>query len=492
MQGGAAGGPGTGCARTGTADRVRWPRTAGERAPARGGGGRRRRRARGGPQRRRRAAGQEPSSIVEGYRVEVERPPPWLSVTVPEIRLCPGTARRCGSGWRCGRTRRSSPSACACGCGCARRATSGCTRTSRSRWSVPRVGGPATIRTEPAVVRLRDALRGRFTVHRGQPWQPTTPAGHVLSAPTTRGSSRFELRPRGGRGPARRRRRGPGAGHGPAAGRGGAGRAGAAPRGRIDDGAGLVAVVRLIQETSAAPVEVPVRLRLEPSALRTIDSPVAELQVVVDNRGGQPGTVRAARRARPGEADRVRVPGRRAVGAARRRTRHARAGACPGAAAGRAGGPDVHGHGDRRPPRDRVAGHWEQRAAVSPIATAAIRLEPEGVRVRNWPDAHLSVLVDNQRGPPLCASACRVRIPRARSGSPSSPRSSTSGPGGSGARTCRWSRRRPRTARSSVPGPAGARGGRARRRRGRPARCTSTARLRRSRRPGSPSNRSGS
>jgi hypothetical protein len=31
-----------------------------------------------------------PSSIVEGYRVEFERPPPWLSVTVPEIRLLPG------------------------------------------------------------------------------------------------------------------------------------------------------------------------------------------------------------------------------------------------------------------------------------------------------------------------------------------------------------------------------------------------------------------
>ncbi len=105
-----------------------------------------------------------PSSIVEGYRVEFERPPPWLSVTVPEIRLLPGDRTSVRIGSTCGRTHRSSPSGCACGCGCARRATSGCTRTSRSRWwyrvwAVPRIG------TEPAVVRVKDALRGRFTVH---------------------------------------------------------------------------------------------------------------------------------------------------------------------------------------------------------------------------------------------------------------------------------------------------------------------------------------
>ena len=113
---------------------------------------------------------------------------------------------------------------------------------------------------------------------------------------------------------------------------------------------------------------------------------------------GQPGTARAPRRARPGEADRVRVPDRRAVGAARRRTRHARAAACPGAAAGEQVDRTFTVTATDGRHEIESAGHWVQRSAVSPITTAAIRLEPEGVRVRDRPDAHLSVVVDNQRG----------------------------------------------------------------------------------------------
>ena len=107
----------------------------GYRAPARGGGGRRRCRARGRPQRRRRAAGQEPLVDRRGVPRRVraaaalvvgDRAGDQAAARGPHI-----GADRVST---CGRTRRSSPSACACGCGCARRATSGCTRTSRSRW----------------------------------------------------------------------------------------------------------------------------------------------------------------------------------------------------------------------------------------------------------------------------------------------------------------------------------------------------------------------
>ena len=94
-----------------------------------------------------------------------------------------------------------------------------------------------------------------------------------------------------------------------------------------DDGLG--AVVRLIQETSAAAVEVPVRLRLEPSSLRTADSDLAELHVVVDNRAGHRERRVWLTGNDPETADRVRVPDRRAVGGARRRTRHARCSCAP-------------------------------------------------------------------------------------------------------------------------------------------------------------------
>ena len=339
------------------------------------------------------------------------------------------------------------------------------------------------------MVRVKDALRGRFTVHldnRGA----NHPRRITFSGSDDEGVVRFEFDPAvvevppdGGAAVQVRVMAPP-----PAAGE----RSERSLTVRaIDDGTELPAVVRLIQETSAAPVEVPVRLRLEPSALRTDDSPVAELQVVVDNRGGNrerrvrlvghdpekrigfvfrsvelwvpPGVERAtpAQLRAPVPPPGEQVDRTFTVTATDGRLRSSRPGTgCSG------------------PPCRRSR---PRRSGSNPKAFACATGRTPTCPSWSTTSAGLA----------RCASACRVRIPRARSGSPSSPRSSTSGPGGSGARTCRWSRRRPRTARRAC-GPCGC----ARRTSTvpsrRPARCTSTARLRRSRRPGSPSNRSGS
>ncbi len=260
----------------------------------------------------------------------------------------------------------------------------------------------------------------------------------------------------------------------------------------IDDGTELPAVVRLIQETSAAPVEVPVRLRLEPSALRTDDSPVAELQVVVDNRGGN-------------RERRVRLVGHdpeKQIGFV---FRSVELWVPPGVeratpAQLRAPVPPPGEQVDRTftvtatDGRHEIesAGHWVQRSAVSPITTAAIRLEPEGVRVRDRPDAHLSVLVDNQRG----TRPLRVRLsgqdPEGAVRFAFQPPVLDVGPGQVGRADHAGGRAAARRTARRACGPCGC----ARRTSTvpsrRPARCTSTARLRRSRRPGSPSNRSGS
>ena len=337
-----------------------------------------------------------PSSIVEGYRVEFERPPPWLSVTVPEIRLLPGDRTSVRIGFD------------------VRPATPVVAQRLRLRVRVrpesdervhadveialvvPRMGGPVRIRTEPAVVRVKDALRGRFTVHldnRGA----NHPRRVTFSGSDDEGVVRFEFDPAvvevppdGGAAVQVRVMAPP-----PAAGE----RSDRSLTVRaIDDGTELPAVVRLIQETSDAPVEVPVRLRLEPSALRTDDSPVAELQVVVDNRGGN-------------RERRVRLVGHdpeKRIGFV---FRTVELWVPPGVeratpAQLRAPAPPAGEQVDRTftvtatDGRHEIesAGHWVQRSAVSPITTAAIRLEPEGVRVRDRPDAHLSVVVDNQRG----------------------------------------------------------------------------------------------
>ena len=229
------------------------------------------------------------SSIVEGYRVfEPVGAPPWLTVTVPPTRLMPGDRAVVRIGLDA-RPDRPVP---------AQRLRLRLRLRPESDHRVhtdvevalvvPPVGGPATIRIEPAVVRLRDAVQGRFTVHvdnRGS----NHPRRYVLSGSDDEGVVRFAFTPRTVEVP-------PGGGTAvqvqvtappPAAGerseRALTVRAAAAS----DGDAGPVAVVRLLQETSPAPVEVPVRIRLEPSALRTVDSPVAELNVVVDNRGRQ-------------------------------------------------------------------------------------------------------------------------------------------------------------------------------------------------------------
>ncbi len=337
-----------------------------------------------------------PSSIVEGYRVELERPPPWLSAAVPEIRLLPGdrTSVRIGFDVRPDtpvvaqrlrlrlRVRPESDARVHTDVAIA--------------LVVPRIGGPARIRTEPAVVRVKDALRGRFTLHldnRGA----NHPRRVTFSGSDDEGVVRFEFDPAvvevppdGGAAVHVRVMAPP-----PAAGE----RSERSLTVRaVDDGTELPAVVRLIQETSAAPVEVPVRLRLEPSALRTVDSPVAELQVVVDNRAGN-------------RERRVRLVGHdpeKQIGFV---FRSVELWVPPGVeratpAQLRAAVPPSGEQVDRTftvtatDGRHEIesAGHWVQRSAVAPITTAAIRLEPEGVRVRDRPDAHLSVVVDNQRG----------------------------------------------------------------------------------------------
>ena len=337
------------------------------------------------------------SSIVEGYRVEPVDPPPWLTITVPPTRLMPGDRAVVRIGLEA-RSDRPVP---------AQRLRLRLRLRPESDQHVhtdveialvvPRVGGPATIRTEPAVVRLRDAMQGRFTVHvdnRGS----NHPRRYVLSGSDDEGVVRFAFTPRtvevppGGGAAVQVQVTAPPPAAGERAERALTVRAAAAP----DDGAGPVAVVRLLQETSTAPVEVPVRIRLEPSVLRTVDSPVAELQVVVDNRAGS--RERWVRLAGRDPEQRIGFAFRAAelwVPAGVERATPAQVHAPLPRSGEQATRAFTVAATDGRHEVE-APGSWEQRASPAPIATARLALEPQTVVMRNAGTGRLRVHLDNR------------------------------------------------------------------------------------------------
>jgi hypothetical protein len=338
------------------------------------------------------------SSIVEAYRVEPVGAPPWLAVTVPPTPLMPGdrTVVRVGLEARSDRLvvaqrlrllLRLRPES-------AERVHTDV----QIALVVPPVGGPPGVRTEPAALRLRDAVQGRFTVHldnRGS----NHPRRYVLSGSDDEGVVRFTFAPRtvevapDGAAAVPVQITAPPPAAGERCERALTVRATAEP---ADRGPALTAIVRLTQETSAAPAEVPVRLRLEPSTLRTIDSPTAEVYVVVDNRAGhRDRLVRLAGRdpeRRIGfafEAAELWVP------AGAERATRVRLHAPPP----RPGEQTVQAFSlvatdGRR--ETEAAGSWEQRASPAAIATARLTLDPQKVVTRNAGTGRLQVLLDNR------------------------------------------------------------------------------------------------
>ena len=348
------------------------------------------------------------SSIVEGYRVEPVDAPPWLAVTGPPTRLMPGDR----STVRVGLEARADRPVVAQRVRLRLRLSPESDPRVRSEVEialvVPRIGGPVTIRTEPTVIRLRDAVQGRFAVHvdnRGS----NHPRRFVLSGSDDEGVVRFALGPRtldvppDGVASASVQVTAPAPAAGERLERTLTVRAAAEP---AVDGPPPTAVVRLVQETSAAPVEVPVRIRLEPSALRTLDTPVVELTVVVDNRTGN-------------RERRVRLTGRdpeRRIGFAFRAAE-----LWVPAGVERATPAQLHAPLPR--PGDHVtrpfavtatdgrheseaSGTWEQHAAPAPLTTARLILEPQKVVSRSAGPGRLRVQLDNRAG----AAALSVRL----------------------------------------------------------------------------------
>jgi hypothetical protein len=225
-----------------------------------------------------------PSPIVDGYRVELPSAPDWLVVQHDEIRLMPHTDTMVPV------TFTLSP-------GIAVPAqTITTTLTVRSLTDpeksadahidliIPRAGRPVGISTHPTLVRLVDETAGAARIDLDNTTS-NYPQTVVLEGSDTEGVVRFAFTPptialaAGASASAEVRFEVPGLGYGEQASRQLTVRANSG-----DDTTD--AQITVTQQRSVAPEEVPLRLRLEPSVLRVHDFPMADLDLVIDNRTG--------------------------------------------------------------------------------------------------------------------------------------------------------------------------------------------------------------
>jgi hypothetical protein len=336
------------------------------------------------------------SSIVDGYTVEAPNGPPWLTITQPEIRLLTDQEEvfTVTLGMRPEyavyvQRLRLRVQICS--------VEDPAKRTDAELVVVvPRVGGPVTITPEPHLIRLRDATTGRFRIRLDNTGS-NYPQRYALTGSDPEGVVRFSFRPPSVEvGPMRVqvvdvRFDAPAPEPGQQANRTLTVTA-TNNEGRVE------AIVNVAHETSQAPPDSPVRLRLEPSVARIRDMTSAEISVIVDNRRGS-------------KDRRLLFSGRDPEGRVRfafsqpqlyvRAGEQARIGAHIEAPLPRPG-EEVE-----RPfavvcndgtDESEATGSLTQAASASPITTAQIQLEPEHVVVRNRRRGRFRVTVDNSRG----------------------------------------------------------------------------------------------
>jgi hypothetical protein len=343
-----------------------------------------------------------PSSIVEAYRVDALAAPPWLSISQPTIRLLPGDQ----SVSRIELAVRPKTLAIAQRLQLRLRVRA---LTDEEVFSdaeialtVPPVGGPAAIRTDPAVLRLRDTTQARFTVHLANPGC-NHPQRYEMSGSDDEGAVRFTFTPAsvevppGGNAVVGVQIESPAPAPGETASRQ------LKIRGTYEQGT-VEAIAALVHQSAAA--DAPVRLRLEPAVLRTRDGTTGELDVVIDNRTGTRGH-RVVLRGRDLEdtirfAFRTLEMGVPAGSETRVRVRLSAPVPPPGDELSRQFTiTAVDGSQE-----SEVSGTWTQVASRAAITTAGIRLEPEHVRVRDQAGARFGVVVDNSQG----SRPLRVRL----------------------------------------------------------------------------------
>jgi len=224
------------------------------------------------------------ASIVDGYTVEAPDAPPWLEIEHPEIRLLTDqedvttVTLRIRPRFNVYVQR-------------LRLRIQICSVEDRNKRTdaelvvvIPRVGGPVTITAEPQVVRLRDQTTGYFRVRLDNSGS-NYPQRYALQGSDPERIVRFSFQPQmvevapmrvqvvDVRFDAPAPEPGQQTNH-------------TLTVAAVSDEGRQEAVVNVVQQTSQAPADSPVRLRLEPSVTRIRDVTSGQITVVIDNRRG--------------------------------------------------------------------------------------------------------------------------------------------------------------------------------------------------------------
>lgn len=336
------------------------------------------------------------SNIVDGYVIEAVDPPAWLEVTQPDTHLMPGETR-------------TVPLSLSMRPGVlvlAQRLTVALNVRSMEdarlavdvsvHVTVPPRGPRLALEARPTLIRLEDSGTGSFSL-RLDNRLANYPQTVGLSAGDSEGVVRFAFDPQVAEVPA-------GAVVEVAA-------TFSAPQpapgqqlnrqltvAATNDEGPINATITLVQQTKAAPVDVPIRVRLEPSTLRLADAHDADFEVHVDNRGGHSGITVSL------EGN---DPERRLAFA----FAPARFVAVPGHV--------TRAHGRVRanlPPRGTTESHafsvvasdgttdaeasgvLEISSSAAAITTAELHVEPPKLNIGTHRDGRFGVIVDNRRG----------------------------------------------------------------------------------------------
>ncbi|MBX7432786.1 zinc ribbon domain-containing protein [Mycobacterium sp. Y57] len=339
------------------------------------------------------------STIVDGYTVVATNPPPWLTISHPEIRLM--TDRE--DVFPITLTVRPGPDVVAQRFLLRLQVCSVNDPTVRAGAQVgvvvQRVGGPVTLSAEPPFVRLRDTAKGRFTVRLDNS-ASNYPQRYALSATDPERIIRFGFHPGVVEVAAYRsaqasvevdltdvRPPSPGQQQNHTLTVAAAG----------DDGR-VETVVNLLQQTSHAPPDEPVQLRLEPRVTRLTDQTGTKVSVVVDNRRGSKDRRVVFKGRDPEGLVRFGFSQPQLYVNAGEQTRvYAQVEAPlpePGEAAERPFTVLCHDGTDE----SEAPGSLHMTASASPITTAQIDLTPEHVTVQDRRRGRMVVTVDNSRG----------------------------------------------------------------------------------------------
>lgn len=336
------------------------------------------------------------SPIVDGFRIDMVTPPAWLTLAHNEISLYPNRDESISITFGIGRDSLVPAQTIQVGLRIRSLTNPDKYAEARVKLTVPRVGGPVSIRTRPTLVRLNDETTGRVQISLDNS-ASNYPQRLELAGSDAEGVVRFSFSPPTVELPAGKganvdlRFEAPALDYGQVLNR-------QLTISATDGEATVEATVAVTQQRSEAPVEVPLRLRLEPSVLRVRDCPMADLNLIVDNRGGT-------------RDHRLMLAGRDPEGSVRFSFRApqilARAGQATTTRLTVEATAPQSGENATRPftiiasegdSETEASGTLIQVTSPAPITTASIRLEPEELRRRNRSSGRFRLVVDNSRG----------------------------------------------------------------------------------------------